>query len=227
MNILGIIPARGGSKGIPRKNVRLLAGKPLIAHSIEAAKGSKLLTRFLVSTDDPEIAEVSEKWGAPVLERPKQIAEDQTAMSPVVRHALSQCKESVDVILLLQPTSPQRTAEDIDASLRLFDNPAVRSVISAYLIEDQHPGRMYYLKDGFLDPLFPEWIAIKRRQELPAVYQRNGAIFSCRREVFEERELLWDDHPAAYLMPRNRSINIDEPLDLAVAELLMSGNLPR
>ena len=201
----------------------MLAGKPLIAHSIEAAKGSKLLTRFVVSTDDPEIAEVSEKWGAAVLQRPKEIAEDQTAMSPVVRHALGESKEPVDIILLLQPTSPQRTAEDIDGALRLFDNPAARSVISAYLIEDQHPGRMYYLKDGFLDPLFPEWIAIKRRQELPAVYQRNGAIFACRREVFEECELLWDEHPAAYLMPRNRSINIDEPLDLAIAELLMSG----
>ena len=219
MRVLGIIPARGGSKGVPRKNVRLLAGKPLICHSIDAAKGSKRLTDFLVSTEDAEIADVSKSWGAKVMNRPAEFAGDKTPMPEVIHHVLREYKSPVDVILLLQPTCPQRTSEDIDKALAHFDNPAVVSVMSVYQVEDHHPARMYKMQNGRLAPLFPELMAA-RRQDLPPIYHRNGAIYACRVEHFRKAGYLWDEHPVPYIMSREQSLNIDDPFDFAVAEFV-------
>jgi CMP-N,N'-diacetyllegionaminic acid synthase len=221
LRVLGIIPARGGSKGVPRKNVRLLAGKPLICHAIHAARQSRRLTAFLVSTDDPEIASIAVETGAPILQRPQALAQDATAMPEVVEHVLQERGQDFDLILLLQPTCPQRTFEDIDASLALFDDPSVQSVISVYQVTDHHPGRMYRREKGRLTPIFPEYIAA-RRQDLPAVFHRNGAIYACRIPHFQRTGSLWDDHPVPYLMPRERSLNIDDPVDFEIAELLFS-----
>lgn len=221
MRVLGIIPARGGSKGVPRKNVKMLAGKPLICHSIDAAKGSKSLTAFLVSTDDPEITEVAKSWGAEVLPRPAELAQDITPMPEVIHHVLRERGAGFDIILLLQPTCPQRTPEDIDAALEAFEDPRVQSVMSVYQVEDHHPGRMYKRDDGRLAPLFPEWIAA-RRQDLPAIYHRNGAIYACRVDHFKRSGFLWDESPVPYVMPRNRSLNIDDPFDFEIAEFIYS-----
>ncbi|MGZ8898485.1 MAG: acylneuraminate cytidylyltransferase family protein [Limisphaerales bacterium] len=221
MRVLGIIPARGGSKGVPRKNVRMLGGKPLICHSIDAAKGSKSVPHFLVSTDDPEITQVAKSWGAEVLPRPAELAQDATPMPKVIHHVLRERGTGFDIILLLQPTCPQRTPEDIDAALAAFENLQVQSVMSVYQVEDHHPGRMYQLESGRLAPLFPEWIAA-RRQDLPAIYHRNGAIYACRVDHFKRTGFLWDERPVPYVMPRNRSLNIDDPFDFEIAEFIYS-----
>jgi N-acylneuraminate cytidylyltransferase len=221
MRVLGIIPARGGSKGVPRKNVRLLGGKPLISHSIDAAKGSKLITHFLVSTDDSEITTVATSWGAEVLHRPADLAQDSTPMPDVIHHVLRERGAGFEIILLLQPTCPQRTASDIDAALAPFKDPKVRSVMSVYQVEDHHPGRMYTTENGHLAPLFPQWITA-RRQDLPPIYHRNGAIYACTVEHFLQTGFLWDDRPIPYIMPRDRSLNIDDPFDFEIAEYLFS-----
>src|SRR5262245_8678855 len=121
MRVLAVIPARGGSKGVPRKNVKLLAGKPLIGYSIEAANQSKKIDLCLVSTDDPEIIETARNFGADVLPRPAHLAEDATPMAPVIEHVLHERGTGFDILLLLQPTCPQRTGSDIDAALKLFE----------------------------------------------------------------------------------------------------------
>jgi CMP-N,N'-diacetyllegionaminic acid synthase len=221
MRVLGIIPARGGSKGVPRKNVRMLGGKPLICHSIDAAKASRHVTHFLVSTDDAEITEVAKSWGAEVLPRPAELAQDKTPMPDVIHHVLKERGAGFDIILLLQPTCPQRTGTDIDTALAAFNDAQVQSVMSVYQVEDHHPGRMYKTVDGRLAPLFPEWIAA-RRQDLPAIFHRNGAIYACRVEHFQRTGFLWDDRPYPYVMPRSRSLNIDDPFDFEIAEFIYS-----
>lgn len=221
MRVLGIIPARGGSKGVPRKNVRPLGGKPLICHSIDAARSAKSVTQFLVSTDDPEIASVSRAAGAEVLDRPASLAQDSTPMPDVIHHVIDERGKGFDILLLLQPTCPQRTTEDIESALALFSDAEVQSVMSVYQVEDHHPGRMYRSENGRLAPLFPEWIAA-RRQDLPPIFHRNGAIYACRVGHFQRTGFLWDERPAPYIMPRSRSLNIDDPFDFEIAEFIYS-----
>jgi CMP-N-acetylneuraminic acid synthetase len=216
-----MIPARGGSKGIPRKNIKPLCGKPLIAYSIEAARNSRSVSALYVSTEDAEIADVARSFGAQVLARPPEIARDETPMADVVRQVLREAGSGFDVFLLLQPTSPMRTPEDIDLSLAIFADPAVQSVLSVCNVEDHHPYRMYRIEDGRLAALHPKFL-VGNRQVLPPIYQRNGAIYACRTALFERTGCLWDEQPAAYVMPRNRSVNIDEPLDFEMAEFLLS-----
>ena len=142
-------------------------------------------------------------------------------MPEVIHHVLRESGAGFDIILLLQPTCPQRTPADIDASLGAFSDSNVQSVMSVYQVEDHHPGRMYKTKDGRLAPLFPQWIAA-RRQDLPAIYHRNGAIYACRVEHFKQTGFLWDDAPVPYVMPRSRSLNIDDPFDFEIAEFIYS-----
>jgi CMP-N,N'-diacetyllegionaminic acid synthase len=223
-SVLGIIPARGGSKGIPRKNLRELAGKPVIAYSIEAARHSRLLTEFIVTTDDDEIAAVSERLGSRVLMRPAALAGDKMPMVPVVEHVLAEMRRlgrSHEVIVLLQPTSPQRTAEDIDCCINLLLESEADSVMSVYDVGDIHPARMYHLEEGYLRPYAAE-PAGNLRQDLPKVYHRNGAVYAVRSAYFERHRRIIGEHPLAYLMPRERSLILDEPFDFRLAELLMS-----
>ena len=221
MRVLGLIPARGGSKGVPRKNVKLLAGKPLIGYSIEAALQSKAIDACIVSTEDAEIASVAREFGAEVLLRPPELARDETAMPEVIQHVLKNRGEAFDVMILLQPTCPQRTASDIDSALELFSNPEIQSVISVVRVEDQHPARMYEIIDDRLQPLDPELLGA-RRQDLPPVYHRNGAIYACRITHFQNTGLLWDERPFPFIMPRERSINIDDSFDFQLAEFVFS-----
>lgn len=142
-------------------------------------------------------------------------------MPEVIHHVLREVDTGFDIILLLQPTCPQRTPADIDAALAAFEDAAVQSVMSVYQVEDHHPGRMYKTESGRLAPLFPEWIAA-RRQDLPPIYHRNGAIYACRTEHFKRTGFLWDGRPFPYVMPRNRSLNIDDPFDFEIAEFIYS-----
>ena len=222
--ILGIIPARGGSKGVPRKNIRLVAGVPLLAYTIWAAQQSRKLTYFVTSTDDQEIAAVARQYGSPVILRPPELAADDTPMVPVVEHALTTVEQEeapFDCIVVLQPTAPQRTGEDIDAALALLVETGADSVVSVYEVGDHHPARMYRLsEDGRLIP-YAEEPPHRLRQALPPVYHRNGAIYACRRSVLIEHRTLIGLNTQPYIMPRERSINIDDELDLAFADFVL------
>lgn len=220
---LAIIPARGGSKGVPRKNIRLVAGRPLIAYTIEAAKASRCLTRFVISTEDVEIAAVARSLGCEVVERPVELAYDDTPMVPVVQHALAHVERNgdyFDYIVVLQPTSPLRTGQDIDAALTRLIEAGADSIVSVYQVGDAHPARMYYFVDGYLSP-YEQEPSHRLRQKMPPVYLRNGAIYACHRDVLVGRHTLIGERPLAYIMSRENSINIDDELDLLLADMLL------
>jgi CMP-N,N'-diacetyllegionaminic acid synthase len=220
---LGIIPARGGSKGIPGKNIRLLNGEPLIAYTIRAAQDSRALTRLILSTDSTEIAGIASGYGVEVLVRPPELAQDDTPTAPVALHALDALKARAyeyDCLVLLQPTCPLRTAGDIDESVRLLMNSAYDAVVSVYRIFDQHPARMYELHEGALiayDERLEQW----NRQELPPIYHRNGVIYAIKEKSFRKERTFMPSNKGAYVMPKLRSVNIDEESDFLFAEFLM------
>ncbi|MBX2916343.1 MAG: acylneuraminate cytidylyltransferase family protein [Cyclobacteriaceae bacterium] len=223
MNILGIIPARGGSKGVPGKNIKLLAGKPLLVHTIEQALASRL-SKVIVTTDDPQIAAVARQAGALVpFMRPAEWATDTAKSIDVAKHALITLEgmenKTYDAVMLLQPTAPFRSTDDINSSIDLLHaDPTAESVISVVDVEAHHPARMKYLDNGLLiDPPFGEAYENQNRQELQPMYIRNGAIYLTRREV-----LLANSYKGkkclAWIMPTHRSVNIDTQDDFDYAE---------
>jgi CMP-N-acetylneuraminic acid synthetase len=226
--ILGVIPARGGSKGIPRKNVRALAGLPLIAYPIRAAAGSARLTRCIVSTDDPEIAATARTYGGEVpFIRPEELARDQTPTGPVLRHAVDWFEQSqgrqVFAVVTLQPTTPLCRSPDIDAAIGLFcaNQPDADSLISVCDAAEHHPLTLYHREGAYLNPFVTGIDPNTRRQEFPPVFWRNGAIYITRRDLLFAQSRVVSDRPLAYVMPRSQSANIDEPIDLAIAELML------
>ncbi|HYD25607.1 MAG TPA: acylneuraminate cytidylyltransferase family protein [Croceibacterium sp.] len=221
MNTLGLIPARGGSKGIPRKNIRSLAGKPLIVWTIEAALRARGLAAVVVSTDDAGIAQVAREAGAQVpFMRPRELAADETPGIDPVFHALEMLPGH-DAVLLLQPTSPLRTHEDIDGLLsRVADGTpsAVSLSLSA-----EHPAWMYRLDaDQRIEPLLPNSGAA-RRQDLPPVYSLNGAMYYARTDWLRAQRGFVGPETIGYPMPPERSIDIDAPIDWHLAETLLAG----
>lgn len=227
LRTLGIIPARGGSKGVPRKNIRELVGKPLIAWTIDAAKSS-CLDRVIVSTDDHEIASVSTKFGADVpFMRPAELATDSAQIIPVLQHAVHFCEKSgerFDAVMMLQPTSPMRLSSDIDQAIAKMEvDPKSTAVISVVPMEEYHPARMKYLQNDLLiDPPFCEAYENQPRQELEPIYMRSGTIYLVRREILMEYNSLKGNRCLAKIMPRKRSINIDSPYDFELATWFMS-----
>jgi N-acylneuraminate cytidylyltransferase/CMP-N,N'-diacetyllegionaminic acid synthase len=219
LKILALIPARGGSKGIPRKNIKPLAGKPLIGWTIEAALQSGSIASVVVSTEDEEIAEVARRHGAQVpFLRPAELAQDNTPSIDPVLHAIDQFKQH-DFLLLLQPTSPLRTVEDIDACIRLAADNGAQSVVSVSE-PGTHPYWMYRLgPDQRLTPLL-EVEPVSRRQDLPPVYAPNGAIYLVHIESLRRHRRFVTTESMAYIMPPERSVDLDNMLDWKLAELL-------
>lgn len=218
---MGIIPARGGSKGVPRKNVRIVGGIPLIGHTIRAAQMSRRLVRFVVSTDDPEIAEAAERFGAQVVKRPSELARDDSPVDGAIRHALDAAGADCDTIALLQPTAPLRRSDDIDAALDLFAEGSADTVIGITQVGDTHPSRMYRLTDGLMRPILPE-PAGRLRQQLEPIFIRNGAIYICSTAQLRTTSSLFGPRLRGYVMPAERAVNIDEEIDLVVADYLLS-----
>ena len=225
-SVVGIITARGGSKSIPKKNIVDLAGKPLIAWTIEAALQSDGLSRVIVSTDDEEIAHVARVSGAEVpFMRPPELARDDSSHMSVLIHAvewlLLSDQAKVDYVMLLQPTSPFRLAEDIDQSIRLALQKEADSVVSV-CETFSHP---YLAKsittDGKLQDFGSKPEGYLRRQALPPVYVLNGAIYLIRRDVLLEQQVIYTDRTYAYVMPQERSLDIDTPWDLNLANLIL------
>ncbi|NDD00062.1 acylneuraminate cytidylyltransferase family protein [bacterium] len=223
MKVLGLIPARGGSKSIVNKNLVDLGGCPLIKWTIDTAIKSKL-NRVIVSTDNGEIANVCRNFGAEVpFDRPKDLASDDAQSIDVVLHALDVLDEQFDAVMLLQPTSPFRKSEDIDLALTMIG--AGSSVISVVQVDGTHPARMKFIEDGFLvDPPFVEEVENMPRQKLRPMYIRNGAIYLTGVNDLKNRTFK-GAKSRALVMPRERSLNIDSEFDLFIARAMLDGGL--
>jgi len=222
MRVLGLIPARGGSKGVPKKNIRIVDGQPLISYSIEMGKKSKLISDVIVSTDSDEIIEVVKKYGCDYYKRSDINAQDESPIEPVVFEVLENLQTKYDVLVLLQPTAPIREIEDIDNVIKmLIDDNDLDTVVSVVELEDIHPARMYLVNDDLeMTPLNPS-LERKRRQDLDPVYLRNGAIYATRISTFLKTRKLINDSKKAYVMPESKWANVDTERDLLITELLI------
>lgn len=210
--ILGLIPARGGSKGIPRKNLIDVAGRPLIAYTIDAAKESQYLDKVVVSSEDDEILEISENLGAEILRRPMALAQDETPGIEPVLHAVD-CLPGFDFVVLLQPTSPLRSVDDIDGALELCVRERVPSCVSVRLASES-PYWMYNLiEKSKLKPLLVGKVPA-RRQELPAAYILNGAVYIADIVWLRKSLSFLTKETIAFIMPPDRSLDIDTKEDL-------------
>lgn len=219
--VLGIIPARGGSKGIPGKNIRTVAGKPLIAWTIEAANRSKYLDRLILSSDDAEIIQVAKEWGVEVpFVRPTELARDDTPGIAPVLHAVKELP-GYDYVVLLQPTSPLRMAEDIDQCIEIclqMQAPACVSVT----IPEKNPYWMYSVgEDKRLRPLF-DADTNARRQDLPSVHALNGAVYVVETGWLEQHKAFITEKTVASVMPRERSVDIDTEWDIQFTTFLLT-----
>jgi CMP-N-acetylneuraminic acid synthetase len=227
MRVLGIVTARGGSKGIPGKNLRPLLGKPLLQYTAEAALAAKRLTRVILSTEDKEIADVGRQCGLEVpFLRPMELARDNTPHLPVLQDAvrrLEQAGESYDAILTLQPTNPLRLPSDIDGAIELLEKTGADSVISFVAVGEKHPARMKFVDEQgrVIDPPFAEKLEGQRRQDLPKLYLREGSIYLTRHDVLMKQNSLKGRDCRAWIMPEDRACNIDQPFDLFLAEQLL------
>ena len=219
--MLAIIPARGGSKGVWRKNVRDLAGRPLIAYSIECAQATAQIDDVVVSTDDDEIAAVSLGLGARVVRRPRALAQDDTPTLPVLLHVLDEMAwhEQPARIVTVQPTSPLRGTRDLSDAIELL-TPAYDSVIG--VCEPEHtPYKMFHISDDTLVPVFPDVPRGVPRQRLPTVYRENGAVYVTWRDVLRNQHSIWGTRARAYHMSAESSVDIDTLDDFALAEHLL------
>jgi len=222
--VLAVVPARGQSKGLPRKNLRLLAGKPLVAYSIEAALQSKLVDAVCVSTEDEEISQVARAYdGVTVVNRPAELATDTAQNNGVVRHAVCTIEKHrhFEHVVLLQPTSPLRSAEHLDECLEGFLASGARSALSVVHAE-HHPGKSIVLgANGWAEPFTCLADMEKRRQDLPVVYRQNGAIYALRVEDFLAFDRFYLPPCFAYVMPAEVSVDIDSELDLQIASTVL------
>lgn len=215
---------------MPRKNLREVGGKPLLVWSVELgnqAVTSGLVRRAIVSTDDREIADAARAAGGDVpFLRPPELAGDRAKMAPVLHHAVlaMEAAEGIryDWVLLLQPTSPFRTLDDLRAALALARAGGCDSVISVVQVSDVHPVLMKKIEDDRLVPFcVPEPEGTRRQDYAPAAYMRNGAIYLTRRDVLVERGSIWGDSIRPYVMPEERSLSIDTEMHLRLVDLLL------
>jgi len=219
VEVTALIPARGGSKGIPRKNLALVAGRPLLAWTIDAGLGSRFVSRTIVSTEDEEIAAAARSLGAEALARPPELAADGTPMRDVIVHALEELG-SPDVLVLLQPTSPLRRAQHVDEAVELLLASDADSVVSVVEVPHRYrPGSLMALDGDRLVRLADDHAAT--RQEKPVVYARNGpAVLALRPDRIGAD--LYGGDCRLYVMEARDSLDVDDPFDLELAELLLS-----
>lgn len=221
--IIVVIPARGGSKRLPKKNIKSLVGKPLIAYTIEASLKSKYVGRVIVSTEDKEIAEISKKYGVEVIKRPKHLATDSAKTMDAVFHLLKileKGKYIPEIVIILQPTSPLRTSDDIDKAIDIFLNSECESVISVYEMEPS-PYWSFKIENKYLKLLFNKKYLFKRSQDLLKIYALNGAIEISTLKVIKKYKSFFSSKILPYIMPKERSIDIDYEIDFKLAEFIL------
>jgi len=230
LRVLGVIPARGGAKGVPRKNIKLLAGKPLLAYMLGAALGSRYFTRVVVSSEDDEILKVAKKYGGlkVPLRRPKELAEDTSPDVPMLQHAVRETERQdgvmFDYVVQLHATTPFMTSGDIDGALtKLFENQKADSVVSVFQVNSYHPIKLKKIVNDKLEQYVEafEEKTTSRRQDLYPVYKRNGGLYASKRSVVMDLGRVWGDHVLPYVMPDHQSIEIDSQTDFLMADLLM------
>jgi CMP-N-acetylneuraminic acid synthetase len=218
--VLAVVPARGGSKGIPGKNLKVIAGRSLLHRTLDQALKSSVVDEVVVSSDDAAILQhATEIDGVRTIARPDDLATDESAMWPVVLHALDNSAE-FDIVVLLQPTSPLRLPSDIDDAISLLVDKGAHSVMSV-CESATSPYWMFTIdEDGKLRRVLPK-VPVATRQELPACFEINGAIYAVSTRWFRQSQVFVDEETLAYVMPRERSIDVDTPEDLAVAAHLL------
>jgi CMP-N,N'-diacetyllegionaminic acid synthase len=221
--MIALIPARGGSKGLPGKNIKLLHGKPMIAYAIEAALASAYITEVIVSTDDPEIYQIALSYGAEdTFLRPKELATDSSLAIDNYIYTMERLKKEyhydIDSFIVLQPTSPLRTVEDVDSAIALFKSKNADSVIS--YCEEHHPinWHKYIKNNGKLENIFPD--SLNNRQDVKPSYYPNGAIFIFSYDLIKSGGY-YSDNTYPFLMPRTRSVDVDTLEDFEYIEFLM------
>jgi CMP-N-acetylneuraminic acid synthetase len=224
--IVGLILARGGSKSIPRKNIKLLGGKPLIAWTIKVALQCNELSRVIVSTEDEQIAEVARQWGAEVpFIRPAELARDDSSSISAVLHAIHWMGENElfcpDYVMMLQPTSPFTTAEDIHQSIELARKHRAVAVVSVCEAEHHPYICKRIVEGGRLKDFVSTDIVYLRRQDMPPAYALNGAIYLNQRELLLREQTFFPEGAIAYVMPRERSLDVDTMWDWYLAELIL------
>ncbi|MGA1870275.1 MAG: cytidylyltransferase domain-containing protein [bacterium] len=228
-SFLGIIPARAGSQAIPHKNLVKLAGQPLIAYTFKAASASRTLDRIILTTDDPEIASLGEKYKINVpFMRPEELAQNDSTLEDVMLHALDWLKENEhyipDAVVLLQATSPLRTTEHIDQAIELFEKESVESLVSVSPPMEHPCDMVYFTKENKIKFLLKEggFLEGKQRQDYPLFYFLNGAIYIFRTEVLRKYRSRFGRSVVPYIMSQLDSIDVDSLDDLHIAELIIS-----
>ena len=228
--MLAVIPARGGSKSIPSKNLVPLAGRPMIEYTFEAAIASQYISRTILSTDDPDIVALGREYGisAPFL-RPAELARDDSPTLPVIQHAVRfiETEENYrpEYVVLLQPTSPLRTADHIDCALQILISTGADTVVSVVEIPHRFaPNSLMRLEGSVLVP-FTEGPVILRRQDKPTLYARNGPTVLCMRRESVDNAILYSDNCVPYVMDAESSLDIDARSDLRMAEMLLRGRV--
>ncbi len=226
--MLAIIPARGGSRGLTRKNLRPLCGQPLIQYTIDAARQTAAIDLSVVSTDDPEIAEIAGRQGVMVVDRPTDLASDTARSEAVVAHVLGLLREAgklPDAFVLLQPTSPLRDSPILSLALTEYRETGASCMVSVCEV-DHHPFKMFRERDGALEPLFNVEQLSTPRQQLPKVYRQNGAIYLMQTKLFLDHRSLFVPPVRPFLMDEAHSVDVDTLHDLQRCEQLLRRKAP-
>jgi CMP-N,N'-diacetyllegionaminic acid synthase len=229
-SILAIIPARGGSKRLPRKNIRLLCGKPLIAYTIEAALSSRLIDRVVVSTEDEEIAEVSKKYGAEVLERPKELARDDSPTIDAIMHVLNWFearKEFFNIVVILEPTSPLRRQNDLDNAIELFmeNIDKVDSLVSLGQIHLENPYISKTVEQDLVKPFVEISGNFHQSQELPKTYFPYGVVCLSKVDALTKYRTFYQERTIPYFIERWQNYEIDDIYDFICVEAILKNRL--
>ncbi len=222
--VLAIIPARGGSKGLPRKNIIDLAGKPLMTWTIEASLNSKYISKTIVSSDSDEILEFAIKYGSEILKRPDVLSADTSSSEVVVKHALENIVEKFDYIVLLQPTSPLRDTLDIDSAFEKLFSSDADALISVCEYDNKMLKAFKENEFGFIEGISNNQFPFSRRQDLPKTYMSNGAIYIIKVEEFLKNNSFFADKTISYIMNEVKSLDIDTKEDLQKVEKYINEN---
>lgn len=225
--VLAITLARGGSKRIPHKNTAMLNGKPLLEYTIDAAHGSAYIDSYFVSTDCQKVMDVCSERGVRIIERPADLASDTATSADALLHASQFCGHHFDYIVELMTTNPFKTSDDIDSCLSALHHGrgVYNSVVSVARVWDNHPSRLKYLDaNGVMQDFFPEVPESRRQDLVPAAYVRNGAIYATTAAALVRTRCRYAPPCKAYIM--EDSINIDEPVDLKIAEAMLCQRSP-
>ena len=220
---LAIIPARGGSKGLPGKNIKELCGKPLIVWSIESGLSSKYIDKLMVTTDSPEIANIATKHNANVpFLRPDFLASDTSSTFNVLRHAIESCEKRFDYVVLLEPTSPLREGVDIDLAIECLMNSNADSIVGVGKTESQNPAFLISMdNEGYISGYEDESMPVKRRQDISEVFFFEGSIYISKTESLLKNKSFYHDKTIGYEFPKYKTLEIDSMDDFIMVEAIM------